>query len=382
MNELTKTYIAAILFGFIAGAISVSIPLFLDEQGISLANIGIILSLATLIGGLIGIYIGAHSDVVGRKSLMAALSGIWALSSLILIPFKNVFSYIGSQSGSKFSSATLWNLFLSRITDLTKSSERGKYLGYYSAAFGLSFAFAHLVAGAIFSQFGADAVFALAAVLSLLMAVFILTFKEVPSKKKARELSLRILKTKNGCANAIVSFLNGAQRSIIYGFVIYIFLAQTYSFTPEEVGFYTCIFLMVWGFSSYFLGKLTDQISSLKTLLYGSIINASIWVTVAYFQQWEIFFFLMIFENLTYPLYGVSTIKISSLIAHKENIGRDINIFGYFDILGAMCGVFIAGILAEMSFSYVFLTRAALILSSAIIAYFFITLEDGETPRV
>ncbi len=376
MDELRKTFIAAMLFGFIAGAISVSIPLFLDEQGFSLADIGSILAVAILIGGLIGIYIGAHSDVFGRKNLMSALGGTWAACTVILIPFKTAFIYIISQSGSKFSSNTLWNLFLSRITDLTKRSERGTYLGYWTAAFGLAFAFAHLVTGFIFSNYGADTVFLFATILSLIFAGFILTFKEVTSKKQKIQLSLDVLKTRNGAANAIVSFLNGAQRSIIYGFALYLFLAHTYSFTPEEIGFYTFIFLSIWGASSYFLGKFTDKIGSVTTLLYGSIINAAIWVTVAFFQQWELFFFLMVFENLTYPLYGVSTIKLSSMLAHQENIGRDIHIFGYFDILGAMVGVFLAGILAEISFSYVFILRAATTIASGLIAYFFIKLDD------
>ena len=381
MDELRKTFFAALLFGFISGALSVSIPLFLNDQGFSLVGIGSILAAATLIGGLVGIYIGAHSDVFGRKKLMSGLGGVWAVCTVILIPFKTVFAYILSQSGSKFSSGTLWNLFISRITDLTNHSERGKYMGYYTAAFGLSFAFAHVVAGFIFSTWGADGVFLAVTILALAMAVLILSFKELPSKKKKIHLSFATLRTKNGMANAIVSLLNGAQRSIIYGFAIYLFLAQTYSFNPEEVGLYTFIFLTVWGISSFFLGSVADKIGSLKTLLYGSIINASIWVTAAYFQQWEIFFFLMIFENLTYPFYGVSTIKISSLVAQKENIGRDITIFGYFDFIGAMAGVFVAGLLAEMSFSYVFLMRAALTLSSAMIAYFFISLSSREKAK-
>jgi MFS family permease len=378
MDELRKTFIAAMLFGFISGAVSVSIPLFLDGQGFSLANIGSILAAATLIGGLIGIYIGAHSDVFGRKNLMSALGGLWAACTFMLIPFKTVLAYVLSQSGSKFSSGTLWNLFLSRITDLTKRNERGTYLGYYSAAFGLAFAFAHVATGYIFTNYGADSVFLFITIISILAAGFILSFKEVAKRREKLHLSLKTLKTRNGAVNAVVSFLNGAQRSIIYGFALYLFLAHAYGFTAEEIGFYSFIFLTVWGTSNYFVGKFTDRIGSINTLLYGSIINASIWVAAAYLQQWEIFFFLMVTENLTYPFYGVSTIKISSMLAHHENVGRDITIFGYFDILGAMAGVFIAGILAEASFSYVFLMRAATIISSALIAYFFINLDEGE----
>ncbi|MBD3398475.1 MFS transporter [Candidatus Micrarchaeota archaeon] len=380
MDELKKTLAATLFFGFIAGALAVSMPLFLDSQGFSLSGIGSILAAATLAGGLIGVYIGAHTDISGRKKMLSALTFLQAGAALLLLLFKNVFSYLAAESGRKFSSNTRWALFLSRITDLTTRAERGKYLGYFTAAFGLSFAFAHFASGWVFQQLGPDALFLLVSALSLLMAVFILTFKEAPARKRSPKprLSLGILKTRNGIANSIVSFMNGSQRSIIYGFAIYLFMSRTYSFTPEQIGLYTSIFLFVWGVSSYFLGKLTDTLGSLKTLLYGSMVNASIWVAAAFFQQWEVFFFLMLTENLTYPLYGVSTIKISSMLAHHENIGRDINIFAYFDILGAVIGVFIAGLLAEISFSYVFLMRAFMTISSAAVAYIFITLDDGS----
>ena len=318
MDELRKTFFAAILYGFIAGAISVTIPIFLDEQGISLAEIGYILGVATLIGGLISIYLGARSDVFGRRKLMSYLTGVWAGATVILIPFKTVFAYVVSQSGAKFSSATLWNLFLSRITDLTKHSERGKYLGYFTAGFGLAYAFAHLVSGWVLGDFGPDAIFLFITFVSLFTAAFILfTFREASKQKKHKkvQISFDILKTQNGATNALVSFMNGAQRSIIYGFALYLFLAHTYGFSPEEIGFYTFIFLTAWGISSWYLGKFADKFGSLKTLLYGSLIDGGIWIIAAYFWAWEIFFVLMILENIVYPLYGVTTKAYEALPA-------------------------------------------------------------------
>lgn len=379
MDELKKTYVAAILFGFIAGSVSVSVPLFLDSLGYSISNIGIILGVAALIGGLVGVMIGAHSDVVGRKKLLSGLGALHASCILILVPFKTVLSYVFSQAGAKFSSSTMWNLFLSRITDLTRKSGRGKHLGYYSCAFALSFAAAHFVAGSVLEEFGADALFLLISLTGLILAASVFSFREVKSGKERHTISLGPLKTKNGLANAIVSFMNGGQRSIIYGYAIYLFLAKTYSFTPAEVGFYSALFLGTWGASSYFLGRVPDRFGSMRTLVAGSLINGAIWITAAFLQSWEVFFTLMLAENVVYPLYGISTVKISSVLAHEKNVGRDIAIFGYCDTLGAISGVFIAGILAEISFSYVFLLRALFMILSAAVAYSFIKLrEDAD----
>ncbi|MBN2122571.1 MFS transporter [Candidatus Micrarchaeota archaeon] len=383
MDELKKTYLSAIIYGLIAGAGSVSVPLFLDSIGYSISNIGIILGIATLISGAIGIGIGAHSDVVGRKRLLASTSVLYSLSIFALVPLKSVFTYVFSQAGAKFSSATIWNLFITRITDLTKKHERGKHLGYYTASFAIAFASAHFLAGTIFDSLGPDTVFLLISFACIVLAASTLTFREAKSEKKKHELSLDILKTRNGIANAIVCFMNGGQRSIIYGYAIYLFLAHQYSFSAAEIGFYCSIFLGVWGISSVFLGKVADRWGSMNTLVAGALINGSIWIAAAFLQSWEVFFTLMVAENLLYPLYGVSTVKISSILAHKENKGRDVSIFGYFDLLGAIAAIFVAGILAEISFSYVFLLRAAMMLFSAAVAFFFIRLgEDGgrEVP--
>lgn len=382
MDELKKTYLSAILYGLIAGAVSVSVPLFLDSLGYSISNIGIILGVATLISGAVGIGIGAHSDVVGRKKLLASTSALYSLCILILVPFKSIFAYVLSQAGAKFSSATMWNLFVTRITDLTKKHERGRHLGYYTASFGLAFASSHFIAGALLDSIGADMVFLLISLAAIILTASIFTFREVKSEKKKHELSFELLKTRNGLANAIVSFMNGGQRSVIYGYAIYLFLAHQYSFTAAEIGFYCSIFLGIWGISSVFLGKVADSWGSMNTLVAGALINASIWIGAAFLQSWEVFFTLMIAENLLYPLYGVSTVKISSILAHKGNKGRDVSIFGYFDLMGAIVAIFIAGILAELSFSYVFLLRALMMLLSAAVAFFFIKLHEGGGREV
>jgi hypothetical protein len=84
----------------------------------------------------------------------------------------------------------------------------------------------------------------------------------------------------------------------------------------------------------------------------------------------------MILDNVVYPLYGVNSAKLSSLIAHKENLGRDIAVFGYFHLIGMVFGLLVAGPLAAISFSLVFLARAAGLSIPALIALKFIKLEE------
>lgn len=376
MNELRKTYLAIALFGLIGGILSVSMPLFLAQMGFSLLDIGIILGVAALLGGLIGILLGAHSDVVGRKGVISFIALISAASSFILVLFRNIPSIITSQAGAKFSGNVSYSILLSKLSDLTKESERGKQIGYFAAAFAFAYALGNLMGGWIYSAYGAEAVFIFTSWIALCATLLIyFTFSDLQLKKEKHQISFSVLKTRTGLANAAVSFFTGTQ-SITYGYAMYLFFASEYSFSPEQVGALVGFLYAIWAISTFFLGRLSDRFGTVRTFAFGGFLNAAVWVLAAFFQQWEIFFVLMILDNAIYPLFGVNSSKLSSLIAHKENLGRDIAVFGYFNIMGAVFGLFIAGPLAAASFSYVFLARAAGLAIPALIALKFIHLNE------
>jgi MFS family permease len=84
----------------------------------------------------------------------------------------------------------------------------------------------------------------------------------------------------------------------------------------------------------------------------------------------------MAIDNISWPLYGLSAIKISTLLPEQENMGRDISIFGFANTMGAIAASFLGGILAEMSFGYVFAARALSILAGASIVFFLMRIKD------
>lgn len=378
MSELNKTYLAIFLFGLSAGMIAVSMPLFLGQAGFSLPDIGILMGVAALIGGLIGILLGAHSDVVGRKGVISFISLISSLSSFILLLFKSAPSIIASQAGKSFSGNISWNLLLSRLSDLTKEAERGKYIGYFSASFAFAYSLGNLIGGWLYSNYGADGVFLTTSWIALGAALLIyFTFSDIQPKKEKRQISFSMLKTQNGFANAAISFCTGTQ-SITYGYAIYLFFASAYSFSPEQIGALIGFLFGIWAIATFLLGSVSDRFGTVRTFTTGGILNSIVWFLAAVFQQWEIFLVLMILDNVVYPLYGVNSAKLSSLISHKENMGRDIAVFGYFHLMGTVFGLLIGGYLAAISFSLVFIARGAGLLIPALIALLFINLNEGK----
>jgi predicted MFS family arabinose efflux permease len=183
----------------------------------------------------------------------------------MLVLFKNIPSIIASQAGTRFSANVSWNLLLSRLSDLTKESERGRHIGYFSAAFAFAYALGNLAGGWLYSAYGADGVFLCTSWIALAAALLIyFTFSDLQPKKEKRQISFSMLKTQNGIANASISFFTGTQ-SITYGYAIYLFFASEYSFSPEQIGTLVGFLFGIWAVSTFLLGRVSDRFGTVRT---------------------------------------------------------------------------------------------------------------------
>jgi MFS family permease len=200
-------------------------------------------------------------------------------------------------------------------------------------------------------------------------------FLEVGKRKHRFHLSLNVLKTMAGKMNMLVSFCTGFT-SIISMYVLYIFLVQRYGFDATGVGLFIAATYIFWAVFSYLFGPLIDRKGVKKMIFAGAVTNASAWFAAIYFQDLLPFLLLMVVDNISWPLYGLSAIKISTLLPEQENMGRDVSIFGFANILGVIAASFLGGVLAEMSFDYVFAARAAAVLLGGSIVFFLMKTKD------
>ncbi len=81
-------------------------------------------------------------------------------------------------------------------------------------------------------------------------------------------------------------------------------------------------------------------------------------------------------DNLSWAFYGIGVTKLSSVIPKEENLGRDISVFTYSHLIGLMCGAFIAGTIAEDSYSCVFLVKMAIMLAAALLVWYGIKIKE------
>ncbi|MFA5412509.1 MAG: MFS transporter [Candidatus Micrarchaeia archaeon] len=373
--ELRKTLVFALLSGFVSAALSISVPLYLDSQGYDLPDIGFLLGTAALLSALLGVALAALSDHMGRRILISLYSVASAAGTALMGFIPAPVAFISGRAVSSMAGANQWNLMLARVSDLSGKEHRAAKLGLYIAAFALSYSISHIIVGAIIDGFGFPVAFAVTIAAALACAATALIFLEVGKRKHRVHLSLNILKTRDGKLNMFVSFCTGFT-SIISMYVLYIFLVQHFGFDATFVGLFIAVTYIFWAVSSYLFGPLIDTNGLKRMMLAGAAINASVWFAAIYFQDLLPFLLLMAMDNISWPLYGISAQKLSTILPEQENMGRDVSIFGFANMMGIIAASFLGGVLAEMSFGYVFAARALAVLLGASIVFFLMKTKD------
>ncbi|MCX6768572.1 MAG: MFS transporter, partial [Candidatus Micrarchaeota archaeon] len=330
---------------------------------------------SALLSALLGIALAALSDHLGRRALISLYSVASAFGTAIMAFIQSPVAFVSGRAISSMAGSNQWNLMLARVSDLSGKEHRATKVGLYIAAFALSYSISHIIVGAIIDGFGFPVAFAVTIAAALACAATALLFLDVGKRKHRFHLSLNVLKTMDGKLNMVVSFCTGFT-SIISMYVLYIFLARQSGFDATGVGLFIAATYIFWAIFSYLFGPLIDRKGVKKMMFVGAVMNASAWFAAIYFQDFLPFFALMVVDNITWPLYGLSAMKISTVLPEQENMGRDVSIFGFANMMGTIAASFLGGILAEMSFGYVFAARAAAILLSGCIVFFLMKVKD------
>ncbi len=374
--ERQKTIVLALFYGIISGFISIGFPLYLDSLGYDLSSMGFLFGIATLLSALIGIALAALGDHFGRKLLISFYWLMCAAGTSLYTFFISGPALVSGKALTDFSKNNLWNTVLARFSDVSKKEHRGATVGAFIAAFSLTYAVSHALAGAAIEQFGFAALFLATITLCLLMSAFSLLLKEVGKRKHRVHLSLNILRTREGILNMAVSFFTGIGSTVIYAYIIYMFFRYQFNFDASQIGFFISALFILWSAANYLIGPLVDRLGLKKAIMLGAFLNAAVWIAAIFFQDLAPFLILMALDNITWPLYGLSAIKLSTILPEEENVGRDVSIFGFAHVLGAAAAAFAAGVLAEISFDYVFLFRAVSVLIGGSIVFFLMRLKE------
>jgi MFS family permease len=251
------------------GALAIIFPLYINVGGVAT---GFALALYPLLEAFSASPIGSYSDRVGRKRLFASGLVSLALLNLLMGLTRNyvTVSIIHSLMGISAAAVTVSTLAL--ITDYTKRSNRGRWMGGFDMANLLGYSLGFLFGSYAAIHFQADLGYTFFAIASILAVTSLLAFFAVKDIAIDRATSF-ILNPFSGMSSS-VSILTPIWFALTTIIGVAFFLPKALNsggVAHLSTGFLLTGVVAVLGLGSVFWGFVSDRIGRMKTLLIGVV---------------------------------------------------------------------------------------------------------------
>ncbi|WP_462413482.1 MFS transporter [Neobacillus sp. Marseille-QA0830] len=331
-----------VMVGF--GIIIPVLPFYAEEIGANSTQLGLLMSVYSLMQFIFAPIWGQVSDRIGRKPvMMVGIAGL-ALSFFIQAISTHLWMlFVARIIGGILSSANMPTA-MAYVADITTEENRGKGMGIVGAATGLGFVFGPAIGG-IFSKFSLNMPFYIASASSLITVLLVfLLLKESKQKDGSQQAKQQSLWKSFQAANSILFLvqllislsLAGLEATFAY------FADKKAGLDATQLGY----IFMIMGLGSAFVqgglvGKLTKKYGENTVILGGMIVSAigfGLILLVHSFTTAAIYLTIFGLGN------GVIRPSVSSLLTKmSSNHGSTTGLLSSFDSLGRIIGPTLGG---------------------------------------
>ena len=158
------------------GAFRTFFPLQAREIGLSVADIGSMISLSGLAAMLVALPVGAMVDLRGRKPLLVAGLGILAASLYLILGMDGLLVGLAVAIGFGIGEVVSTNTNQTYAMDLAPSDQRGYFLGTWQATLNVGQLIGPLIVGGIATKFSLPTAFAILATVLVACAIYVALF--------------------------------------------------------------------------------------------------------------------------------------------------------------------------------------------------------------
>ncbi|MGJ7921117.1 MFS transporter [Neobacillus sp. LXY-4] len=340
-----------VMIGF--GIIIPVLPFYAEEIGATPTELGLLMSVYSLMQLLFAPMWGKISDRIGRKPVM--LLGIvgLAISFFMMAGAKSLLMLFLARIIGGFLSSANMPTTMAYVADITTPEDRGKGMGIIGAAIGLGFVFGPAIGG-VFSKTSLSLPFYLAGFSSLITLMLVLFFLKESSTAESRlgnaKNDTSIWKAFSGNLSILFILqwfislsLSGLEATFAY------FAAKRAGMNITEMGYV----FMIMGLAGAFvqgglMGKLTRKYGE------GPVIQGGILVSAVGFAL-----ILLVNDFITAAIFltifgignGVIRPSISSLLTKTSTVGHGsaTGLLSSFDSFGRIVGPPLGGWLYSLS---------------------------------
>ncbi len=360
-----------VMVGF--GIIIPVLPFYAEEIGANSTELGLLMSVYSLMQLIFAPVWGKMSDRIGRKPvMMIGIAGL-ALSFFIQAISTELWMLFAARIiGGILSSANMPTA-MAYVADITTLENRGKGMGVVGAATGLGFVFGPAIGG-IFSKINLSLPFYLASGSSFITLFLVLILLK-ESKKTTKEVS-----------EEKQSIWNAFNRTVSVLLFVQLFISLSLSgleatfayFAKEKAGLDTAqlgYIFMIMGFGSAvvqggLVGNLTKKYGESAVIQGGMIISAvgfGLILLVHSFTTAAIYLTIFGLGN------GVIRPSVSSLLTKMSTTGHgsSTGLLSSFDSLGRIVGPTLGGWLFSIAFNLPYISGAIVTIAAFILFLLF-----------
>jgi len=351
---ITLVLVSIFLTMISGGIISVVLPLYLNVLGISLVSMGLIFSLAPIIGIIAKSIVAVHSDVVGRKgyfSLTFLLRSI-CYGFYSICTFSVGFAILKTLDSLSQYFRTAVEMPL--LVDVSPKETLVRVLGAYWAILSVATAGGLFISGVILLLIGYFWLFLLCSLISLAGLVLfqiarIPTFKSKNVHFKLKKLfNLKELSW-NLKVLFIMSFILSFAFSLVELFAFPLFLQQDFGADSTLIGMAIGLGWLLQGIPAIVWRKMTETYSPVKLYFFGAGLTGLVTIFMSVTPNLISTISLYILSGLFWGLAGPANLKVLADSANSSDRARDISLSGLGNGIGMTTGSIMSGIIAQLA---------------------------------
>ena len=372
-------FTSGLLSAFVTGIFELLFPFYLESRGLSLIGMGVIFSISTLIISFLSILYGEYADVYGRKKIYLASCSL-GVTSKTLFPFTLNDLQILS---TKFMSDLQDNLRTSVHNIMLYENVRNLYAKFLSLFTTIEFIIQ--ASGAIFFGFFltylnfSGLFFVLAAVEATKLSM--LLFYREGEKKAGKKVSLKQAYSFKIDRSLLILSLSSAISNlgfgIAHGFLLPLYFQGKYGLDVFQISVITVLHRLAF-MTTPLAGKIIKQLGLRKTFILSTSAYAISFLAIGvYTLPIPIFVALFLVHDLMGGGIGMTATSVmTQTLTDDETHARQINTFNAIQTPMTILAPSISGMLAAMSWDYIFVAGGLLYTVSLAV---FITLFKNES---
>jgi MFS family permease len=349
MKEVRVLMISVFLCSFTLGIESVILPLYLRSIGATMFGIGIVFSLFEIFLNLSNIPIGKFCDKFGERITLLLSMALHSLTSFLYSFSSQVFhlEFFGVIRGLRGTSYSLE--MISSRSIISRHEKRGEEIGKYTSSDWIGKGIGILLGGFFLVYLGLVGSFYLCATLTLLASVVVFLFLKADMSVKIKKK--RFVFDKDLRRICILGFFIFFGVSLMQ-FVVPIYVFENIGALPHEISVILALGYLLSGSFQSFFGKLSDKIGRSPLILTGCFSSSLLRFLIPFYPHFAYFIIIWMLNSL---FQSMSIPSFNALLLDSIKVkGLDLGIYNTFTRFGTMFGLFFSGVIADISFPYVF----------------------------